>query len=583
MDNKYCPRPDFAREDWFSLNGEWDFEFEEDRKEELEGWIWKTQFSKKILVPFVYQTEKSGIHDSTIHEQVWYRRTFKVPDNMCGKRLFLKFGAVDYKAEVWLNGRFLGEHSGGYTPFEFEITPWMADENTVVLRVTDRPDTAQPRGKQYWKEKGDRCWYVASTGIWQNVWLEAVSGSPITHVKLTPDIDTNTVEAVITVDEYQPEDTMEIEVTYQGRGVKTMEVSLDGYRTRVVIALKPEDFIDELHYWTPEQPNLYDVSLRLVRGGKLQDYVNTYFGMRKISIEDGRIMLNHKPCYLKMVLDQGYWEESALTAPSDEALRQDILLTKELGFNGARKHQKIEDPRYYYWADKLGLLVWAEMPSGYEFCDREIGNLSREYVEFIMRDYNHPSIIAWVPLNESWGIRKVLVDPAQQNFAVSMYHLTKAMDPGRLVSTNDGWENVKTDIVGIHDYHKEGAGILKYAGTLSGNPESVFPESRRLFAYGTCCDKENSVFMVTEYGGIALCQDTGNGENWGYDRPERSPEDLLRRYRDVTGAIAGIRQISGFCYTQLTDVYQEVNGILNMKHQPKFPCSQMKEINDQIK
>ena len=247
MDNKYCPRPDFAREDWFSLNGEWDFEFEEDRKEELEGWIWKTQFTKKILVPFVYQTEKSGIHDSTIHEQVWYRRTFTVPDNMCGKRLFLKFGAVDYKAEVWLNGRFLGEHSGGYTPFEFEITPWMADENTVVLRVTDRPDTAQPRGKQYWKEKGDRCWYVASTGIWQNVWLEAVSGSPITHVKLTPDIDTNTVEAVITVDEYQPEDTMEIEVTYQGRGVKTMEVSLDGYRTRVVIAMKPEDFIDELH------------------------------------------------------------------------------------------------------------------------------------------------------------------------------------------------------------------------------------------------------------------------------------------------------------------------------------------------
>ena len=164
-----------------------------------------------------------------------------------------------------------------------------------------------------------------------------------------------------------------------------------------------------------------------------------------------------------------------------------------------------------------------------------------------------------------------------------MYHLTKAMDPGRLVSTNDGWENVKTDIVGIHDYHKEGAGILKYAGALGENPESIFPESRRLFAFGTCCDKENSVFMVTEYGGIALCQDTGNGENWGYDRPERSPEDLLRRYRDVTGTIAGIRQISGFCYTQLTDVYQEVNGILNMKHQPKFPCSQMKEINDQIK
>ncbi len=605
------PRPDFRRKNWEELNGEWKFGFDD-----------REHMNRIICVPFAYQTPSSGIGETTPHDVLWYERTFRISEEMKGKRQYLHFGAVDYEAHVWVNDHFLGKHVGGYTPFSFEITEVVKEdeENTIVVKVIDRADTAQPRGKQYWVEEPDRCWYTPTSGIWQGVWLEAVEGKPIDHIKLVTDIDSNQVSATITVDEYEPGDQVFLTVSYYGKTVKKLTASLDGIRTQVVIALKPEDAIDEVHYWSHQEPNLYDMTVDLVRmdGYSLQvmDSVGTYFGMRKVSLDHGRVMINNRLCYLKMILDQGYWEKSGLTPPSVQALKDDVEMTLALGFNGARKHQKIEDPRYYYLADCYGLYVWGEVPSAYEFCDDEMGNLYRDFMEFYRRDCNHPSIITWVVLNESWGVRKILVDKRQQNFGKALYHMAKALDPTRLVSTNDGWENVKADIISIHDYAQTGKAFTdKYTETALQAPEAIFPQNRRLFALGETVgqwamttdgtDSSGShgawgggypgsrnasqtsqtgygdnwpAVIVTEYGGIAL-ENHVSDANWGYGDAEKDEDAMIRRYEDVTQAIMDIPGCSGFCYTQLTDVYQEVNGLLDGNHEPKVSVERICEIN----
>lgn len=598
LDYLQFPRPDFRRKCWEELNGEWRFGF--DARENMD---------RTVCVPFAYQTKASGIGETGFHDILWYERTFRLPEEMKGKRQYLHFGAVDYEAHVWVNEAYLGKHTGGYTPFSFEITEHVKEdgENVIAVKVIDRADTAQPRGKQYWEEEPSRCWYTPTSGIWQGVWLEAVEGKPIDHIKLVTDIDRNQVAATITVDEYEPGDQVFLTVSYYGKTVKKLTASLDGIRTQVVIALKPEDAIDEIHYWSHEDPNLYDMTVDLVRmdGYSLQvlDSVGTYFGMRKVSLDSGRVLINNIPCYLKMVLDQGYWEESGLTPPSALALKEDVEMTLAYGFTGARKHQKIEDPRYYYLADCYGLYVWGEVPSAYEFCDDEIMNLTRDFAEFYRRDCNHPCLITWVVLNESWGVRKILNDKRQQNFGKALYHMAKALDPTRLVSTNDGWENVKADIISIHDYAQTGKAFEdKYTGKALAVPEAIYPQKRRLFAMGEtesrwicsedgageeagdespaggCQAAHKPALLVTEYGGIAL-EKSVSQENWGYGDAEKDEEAVIRRYEDVTKAIMGIPGCSGFCYTQLTDVYQEVNGLLDGNHQPKVSPERIREIN----
>ena len=571
--NEY-PRPDFKRRLWQCLNGEWEFAFDN------AGCSFDTvEFDKSILVPFVYQTPMSGIGVDEIHETVWYKRYFKIDSELKNKRITLNFGAVDYLAEVYLNGHFLGSHEGGYTPFHFEITNCLAEDNVLVVRVTDTCDVTQPRGKQFWKQPVSRCWYTGSTGIWQSVWIEATAGKRIDLLRFTPDIDNNAVETEITVNEYTPGDSLLLEVSYKEQAVKTMTVNLDYIYSKITVNLLEDDFIDELHYWWPHDPNLYSVKLTLTSKGQTADEVETYFGMRKIAVENGRVLLNNVPFYSKLILDQGYWRESGLTPPSDDAIKSDIEMTKKYGFNGARKHQKIEDPRYYYWADVMGLIVWGEVPSAYKFNTKEIDNLLRDFQEFVKRDYNHPSIVVWVPLNESWGARKMLTDPSQQHFGEAMYHLAKAMDKTRIISTNDGWENVKTDIISIHDYCCLGKEITeKYTLKALENPEDIYPMSRRLYGKGQ--EYSGGAFMVTEYGGIALKSQI-EGENWGYCGAENDANALVRRYEDVTGAIMRLEKVQGFCYTQLTDVFQEVNGLLDFDHKPKVEFEQIWKINSQ--
>ena len=401
------PRPDRFRSEWINLNGYWRFSFEEPPKAD----------SRKILVPFAWQSTLSGIADEENHPIGWYERSFTIPVEYEGKRIFIHFGAVDYKAEVWVNGLFVGEHEGGYTPFSFDITGLVqavGRENILTVKVVDRTDPAQPRGKQAWTENPDRCWYVPSSGIWQSVWIEAVGKIAIERFFITPDIDRRLIDIELELDGLVSDLILETTIFFQGIQVVSHSTQLDSNRCRVVLPVREADYVDEIHHWTPENPWLYDIVFTLFESDSQLDRIQSYFAMRSIRSSGGRIWLNNRPLYQRLVLDQGYWKESLLTATDDQAFVCDITMIKKLGFNGVRMHQKIEDPRFYYWADKLGLLVWAELPSAYEFCRYEIENLNRDFLHFLSRDYNHPSIIIWVPFNESWGIRNVMTDARQQ-------------------------------------------------------------------------------------------------------------------------------------------------------------------------
>ena len=570
--NEY-PRPQFKREDYQVLNGEWNFDFDDENKFFENGIFSSLDLKKKINVPFAFQTTLSGIHDLNEHENMIYERVFDLEDNLRGKRIILNFNAVDNYCKVYINGKFVGEHEGGYTAFSFDVSEYIKDkDNHLVVYVKDPYDPTIPRGKQYWDGNASRCWYNASSGIWQSVWLEAFNEDYIQYCFISPDIDTNSVKFNIE-SKYGNCDEVKIEIYYKGKKVRKASIDFEGNEANVNILLRADDYIDELHYWTVDNPNLYDVKLSLYKENRLLDYVETYFGFRKIHInENGSICLNNKKIYQRLILDQGYFYEGDLTCSSIEDIKNDILIAKEMGFNGARKHQKIEDPYFYYYADKLGFLVWAEVPSPYNFNHHEVGYMNTLIQRVVKQLYNHPSIITWVPFNESWGVRKALTDNKQIALLKSAYYLIKSLDDSRLVDTNDGWENVTdTDFISIHDYSATGDGFdTKYQKDKIG---FVQPMGRKLMAYGETFN--NQPVLLTEYGGLSMVEEVG--ENFfGYHVASNEERLLL----DLEHLQNNVRKcdFQGFCYTQLTDVKQETNGLLDAKHHPKYDTKVIRKI-----
>jgi beta-galactosidase/beta-glucuronidase len=323
--------------------------------------------------------------------------------------------------------------------------------------------------------------------------------------------------------------------------------------------------------WSPEEPNLYDLRLELLdEGGGVLDTVESYFGMRKIEAKNGKVFLNGRPLYQRLVLDQGYFPEGILTAPTDDDLRRDVELAKEMGFNGARKHQKVEDPRWLYWADTLGLLVWGEMANAYQYSPDYVRRMTAEWQEALARDYNHPSIVAWVPMNESWGVPNLARDPVQREHLLALYHLTRSLDTTRLVVSNDGWEHALTDLCTIHDYRDADALSESYA-----SPESAveaMPARRPVYVSGYAYRGEP--ILITEFGGIAFSGDAGG---WGYSTVADADE-FLGRYESLIEALLQSKPVQGFCYTQLTDVEQEVNGLLTYDRNPKASLQKIREI-----
>lgn len=579
IDRQSSPRPDFYRQDWTSLDGEWDFCFDDSDRGQRERWFEKgLPGAELILVPFCYQCERSGIRDKSRHERMWYQCSFNLAGPGTGERVLLHFGAVDYEARVWVNGCQAGAHRGGGCGFTLDITDYVVkgDKNRLTVRAEDKYECMQPRGKQFWDEDAQRIWYTPTSGIWQSVWIENTGGAYLESAYITPDIDRRQAGIEFSVNGSAVGLDMRMQLFYKGKSIKEIFTNVPGRNFRVTLDMQEEDYADEIHYWSPEHPNLYGIRYELLRDGRTEDVVDSYFGMRKISVRGGEILLNNRPYYQKLVLDQGYWPDTLMTPPDLDALRFDIEMTKRMGFNGVRKHQKMEDPRFYYLADTLGLLVWAEMPSGYEFCSGEITNLVSEWMEFVKQSYNHPSIITWVPFNESWGIRNVLNDVRQQEFVRTLYHLTKAFDPGRLVSSNDGWEQLEdSDICGIHDYIPDGEGFAaKYKnleqllkGTAAG---------RMVYADGNMHKKQP--IMITEYGGVAF--ESRDEKSWGYYGAVKSEEEFLKRYGDITDAIKNCPDICGYCYTQLSDVMQEANGLMDFRRRPKADVEKIREINE---
>ena len=581
------PRPDFMRETFMNLNGEWAFAYD-DANEGLRGRWYKpgTPLPLKITVPFAYQTKLSGLGPTdAIHPVIWYRRSFALPQEMTGKRVLLRFGAVDYACRVYVNGELAGTHEGGYTPFYFDITDLLADgENDLCLRVEDEPDFTQPRGKQYWNEGLMGCWYTPVSGIWQTVYLEAVGEAHMRQIHITPDIDRSIMTAEIALD-HMPAGEMAaaIEVSFEGKAIRRVTSTISDRVSRVPVDMVVHGALESVRLWSPAHPALYDVKISLYNAqGAVVDVVKTYFGMRKIEVKDGWVYLNNCPIYQRLVLDQGYWPDSLLTPPSDEAIRQDVEYTLAFGYNGARKHQKLEDPRYYYWADKLGMLVWGEVPSPYMYADEMVRRVTETLTGFIDRDFNHPCIITWVPLNESWGVRQIYADKRQQAASKMLYQLTKALDGTRLCSSNDGWEQVDTDIAALHDYAAEGEVIAEHFADR-GVIETHACDWRPAFAKDYKPSGKEA-FMVTEYGGIAFTNigvqgEMGGMETWGYHDKVTDEEKFFERFQAVTDAIRAIPFCQGYCYTQLTDVMQEINGVLTPDRKPKMDIACFAAIN----
>lgn len=569
--NEY-PRPHFRRDEWLSLNGIWEFEFDDNHDGQCRNLhSGNVKLEKEINVPFSYQYPESGIGDREYHDTLWYRRSF-IYDKV-DKDVILGFNASDYVTTVWVNGHFAISHQGGFAPFTADITKYVKEgENVIVVRCYDPADPTIPRGKQYWNEGTWACWYIPNSGIWQSVWIDFVGKDSIEDFSITPDIDTNSFSGEIKL-RNSLADLIELNVYYDNKLVKRQMFSTDGKYTRYSVNMMEMNFVDEITYWAPEHPNLFYVDINVYKDGTLLDTVHTRFGMRKISVQDGTILLNNKPLYQRLILDQGYWKNSGLTPPSIDAIKNDVKFTKDLGFNGARKHQKFEDPYYYYYADELGLLTWCEMPSSYNFNSDEVSYVTKEWQEIVNTAKKFSSIITYVPLNESWGVRKILLNKEQQHFATSLYHLTKSIDPSRLISTNDGWENLEaSDILAIHDYAYSADDFKNRYN--EDTYDSVFQTFRRVYANDN--NYMGHPVLLTEFGGIMLQKDAG-GTNWGYNSAAQNDDEFFDRLKNLVDGIRAA-DFQGFCYTQLTDVQQEMNGLLDDEHNVKVDVERTRKI-----
>jgi hypothetical protein len=500
------PRPQMQRKDWLNLNGSWDYAIrpkDEPRPPSFEG---------TILVPYPVESTLSGVKSRVSPDQrIWYKRTFAVPDAWTGRTL-LHFGAVDWEAHVWINGKEVGSHQGGYDPFTFDITDSLQDgDQEILLSAWDPTDAGpQPHGKQVRKPHG--IWYTPTTGIWQTVWIEPVPENHIRSLRIVPDLDRGSVHIQVDAtggDEIQVVIAEDDHPTSEGRGKpgEPLEVRVKHPRP-----------------WSPDSPYLYTLQVSLWSAGK-RDLVQGYFGLRKVSVEKGRILLNGKPLFQYGLLDQGFWPDGLYTAPTDEALKHDIEVTKRLGMNLARKHVKVEPDRWYHWCDRLGLLVWQDMPSG----GKDYPKFKQELESVMDALHNHPCIVMWVPFNEGWG----------QHDTEAITAWIKEKDPTRLVNPASGWTDKGVgDVRDIHSYP---------------GPAIPPPEERRALVLG-------------EFGGLGLpiqghtWQDE---KNWGY-RSYESKEALTDAYIDLVRKLRPMIDmgLSAAVYTQTSDVEIEVNGVM---------------------
>ncbi|MCG7287247.1 glycoside hydrolase family 2 [Cellulomonas sp. ACRRI] len=584
------PRPQLVRPDrWWSLDGPWAFAFDDADAGLRERWHAPGaagRFDREVVVPFPPESAASGVGDHGDHAALWYRRTFAVPGGLDGApggdRLLLHLGAVDHEADVWVDGQHAVRHEGGQTPFSVDVTDLLdpdvaAEEHVVVVRATDdRTDVEQPRGKQDWQPEQHAIWYHRTSGIWRTVWLERVPSVAVADVAWRPDVPGGRVAAQVRLRAVAPAGTrVRVRLTRAGEDLGAAEVPVEGSVADVTvpIARQANGQQYERLLWSPDSPVLIDAEVALLGpDGAELDRLESYCGLRSVAVLGGTLLLNDRPFFLRSVLEQGYWPESHLTPPSPDALRAEVQLTKDLGFNAVRVHQKVEDPRYLYWCDVLGLAVWSETAGAYRFSDEAVAQLTREWLDVVRRDVSHPSIIAWVPFNESWGVQHIPHDPAQQAYSRALTDLTRALDPTRPVISNDGWEHTASDLLTVHDYADSGAVLgPRYAdaAAVAATLDGVGPAGRRMWVGGPAPEPETVPVLLTEFGGVSYAPGAPEG-SWGYSEA-RSTEDLEARLSDIVGAVRASTVLQGYCYTQLTDTGLETNGLCDSRRNPKLP------------
>jgi hypothetical protein len=558
------PRPDVYRDNWATLNGEWQFEIDAQGDGEARGLISGKDLASKITVPFCPESKLSGIGHYGIMKHVWYRRAFAVPAAMQGKRVLLHFGGVDYQTWVWINGQPVGSHVGGNVSFSFDITPFLRPgSNEVVVHAFD--DTAsgkQPTGKQT-HTVSEGCMYTRTTGIWQPVWLEAVGSSYVKNFSVMPDPDHSRVliDAAVSGDPAEGL-TLTAEAFADGKAVGTDTCPVSWRNHHLVVNLS------EKKLWEPGAPFLYDLKFTLKRKGETVDEVASYFGLRSVTIDGRAILINGKRVFQRLILDQGFYPDGVWTAPSDDELKKDIERSMAAGFNGARLHQKVFEPRFLYWADKMGYLVWGEFPNwGYNYQPENYANYINEWTEVLQRDRNHPAIIGWCPFNESPGnageIQRII------------WHETQAIDPSRPVLETSGWSHTFAlpEVRDDHDYNQVPANFKKsWEDFFVSEPKVLVPAR-----YGVPTSSRRIdlgvPFMVSEFGGIGWSTEGG----WGYGSGPKTLEEFYDRYAGLCAALLDNPNMFGFCYTQLTDVEQEKNGLYYYDRRPKFDLKRLRD------
>ena len=569
------PRPQFERADWVNLNGTWTYAFDFGRTGGERGWNEKQSFDNTITVPFCPESKLSGVEHTDFINSIWYQRTINIPAGGGGKKIFLNFGAVDYDANIYIDGKYVANHKGAGSSFSVDITNRVkpGSSHNLIVRVNDDlRGGMQPGGKQSTGYYSAGCSYTRVTGIWQTVWMEAVEKEGLKSVFAVPDIDQK--QLVIHPQFYTEKNSNSLVVTvYDGSKVVATKTVPCTNNSIVVIPFKT------MKLWTPETPYLYDVTYKVVSGGKTIDEVKSYAGMRKIHCEGGYFYLNNKPYYQRLVLDQGFYPDGVWTAPSDEALKHDIEMSKEVGFNGARLHQKNFEERYFYWADKLGYITWAEFASWGLNVNNELAarNTIGEWTELVERDRNHPSIVTWTPFNETWGAADTGAYPRMM---IDLYNITKAMDPSRPINDASGDSHVLTDIWTVHNY-KRGQDLQNDLVFKAGEEpyRNININDRR---HQNFARYDGQPYMVDEFGGLGWIKPEERGSSWGYGAQIETLEEFYQLLKDEVEALKASKHVVGFCYTQITDVEQEKNGIYYYDRTPKFDSKRLKEIFESI-
>ena len=596
------PRPQFERSEWVNLNGEWTYEFDlantgfERRLFENKG------FADKIIVPFCPESKLSGVEHKDIITGIWYHRTIQAPATWSEKKIMLHFGAVYYEAEVYVDGNFVGRHFGGSSPFALDVTKYLADgkvHDLVVRANSDLRRRTQGAGKQSLRSFSYGCVYTRTTGIWQTVWLEATNDYSLDHIQVITDIDQHHVVFTPRYYRTMASNTLTINIKDNGKLIaKKVMPQVEGMP--IIVPMK------KYQTWSPENPKLYDVEYIISdKEGKVLDKISSYLGMRKVHTDGNKVYLNNQPYYQRLVLDQGFYPDGIWTAPSDEALRRDIELSMAVGFNGARLHQKVFEERFLYWADKLGYLVWGEYASwGIDVSLPETArNFISEWQNIIIRDRNHPSIVTWTPMNETWYPDNV----QYPRFVKDVYDTTHVTDPTRPVNTaSGGIITNEYDICAMHCYEQDGE---KLKNTVYNPETGAFRHNRSrtqvLFKTSSGCPVVGDVvnkadfvqavydgkrpYILDEFGGIKCLETTPGVEldqkgkprtaSWGYGKSAVTREDFYKRLAEQVDALLSISdKVWGYCYTQLTDVEQEENGIYFYDRRAKYDAARLKQI-----